>query len=126
MPRQRRRRWSAEPQHRTQPRDLHPIRASHGHDHLLRVGRVWAMSTETKAVPRCVACGHGPTVECAECGVLFAFAPLLHARKLENGTEFFCPNGHSLNYGRNSENARLKRELAEAHERIEKARAQTE
>jgi hypothetical protein len=84
------------------------------------------MSTETKAAARCFTCGIGPVVACAECGVRFAFAPELHARKLENGEPFYCPNGHVLSYAGNSENDRLKRELAAAQARIEKARAQTE
>lgn len=36
---------------------------------------------------------------CAMCGAVFGMAEHLFNRRKEDGLPFFCPNGHSLNFG---------------------------
>lgn len=48
-------------------------------------------------------------MECAHCFVCFAAPKRLIDAKRKNGSDFFCPNGHSLSYHDN-ENAQLRRE----------------
>jgi uncharacterized Zn finger protein (UPF0148 family) len=53
---------------------------------------------------------------CAACGVTFGAPDHLIRRRREDGGTFYCPNGHSLAFGK-SENDRLKRDLAQAQRR---------
>jgi hypothetical protein len=60
-------------------------------------------------------------VEVCTCGVLFAAPAHMLKVKRENGTRFYCPNGHTLHYA--SENERLKGELKRARDREASERA---
>jgi hypothetical protein len=62
---------------------------------------------------------------CGECEILFAVPAAWKWRRQEDGRTWYCPNGHPRVY-RESENDRLKRELAEAHERAERNRRAAE
>jgi len=62
---------------------------------------------------------------CGACGVLFAAPELLMSKCRETGDNFFCPNGHSLVYI-DTENNRLKRQLASTKDRLAVARARAD
>lgn len=68
------------------------------------------------------------TTTCGVCGVLFAPPEVLLDDCRENGSSFFCPNGHSLVFN-DYENKRLKRDLEREREksaRLVAARDQAE
>jgi len=48
--------------------------------------------------------------ECAKCGIPFAAPERYLESLLKTGQTFYCPNGHSLSFGK-GENARLKEQL---------------
>lgn len=48
-------------------------------------------------------------MECPFCFITFGVPKRLLTAKQQNGTEFWCPNGHDLNFQEN-ENAKLRRE----------------
>lgn len=54
-------------------------------------------------------------VEVCTCGVLFAAPESMLDSRRQDGRSFYCPNGHSLAYS--SENASLKRQLANERDR---------
>lgn len=60
---------------------------------------------------------------CANCGVLFAAPEMLLDKRREDGDSFYCPNGHSLVY--DSENERLRKELARAKDQLATERARS-
>ena len=47
---------------------------------------------------------------CANCGVRFGITKQLHDQRRKDGDAFYCPNGHSLTYGK-SEADKLRRQL---------------
>lgn len=57
------------------------------------------------------------TEECADCGIVFGVPTDFQARRRNDHRSFYCPHGHSLSYGAESESERLKRELQEAKDR---------
>lgn len=72
-----------------------------------------------------------------ECGVTFAMDANLYAQRLDDGRAFYCPNGHAQHFSESRE-AELRRtraqrdqaikarDLAQANERAERARANHE
>lgn len=49
-------------------------------------------------------------IECGVCAVPFAIPESMHAKKLEDGSAFWCPNGHSVSY-HETEADRLRKRL---------------
>lgn len=39
------------------------------------------------------------TIDCPNCGMLFAITEELENRRRADGKSFYCPNGHSMSYG---------------------------
>jgi len=68
-------------------------------------------------------------MECPFCFITFGVPKRLLSAKQQNGTDFWCPNGHSLSYTDN-ENDRLKRERDRLVQRLaqrdDEIRTQTE
>lgn len=62
-------------------------------------------------------------VSCGVCHVLFGMEKAHHQRASDNGTHFFCPNGHEIWYSE-TETGRLKRELVREKQRTEQANAE--
>jgi septal ring factor EnvC (AmiA/AmiB activator) len=60
---------------------------------------------------------------CAACGVHFGMTKHLEQQRRKDGGSFFCPNGHSLSYGK-SEAAKLREELARTQGQLTHARDQ--
>lgn len=56
------------------------------------------------------------THQCGECGITFAMPQHFRDEKRENGTPFYCPNGHPRVFTE-SENTRLRRQLETAQKR---------
>jgi hypothetical protein len=64
------------------------------------------------------------TTSCAACGVVFAMPAALLAKHRERGDEFFCPNGHNLQFKETTID-RLNKALEAAKERAGRAEAET-
>ena len=47
---------------------------------------------------------------CAQCGVVFAMPTILTGALKKTGQTFYCPNGHSLSFGK-GENDRLRGQI---------------
>jgi hypothetical protein len=62
------------------------------------------------------------TTDCAACGVLFAVDTEFLTRRRKDGKSFYCPNGHSLSYGK-SEADKLREELKQKTAAYERATA---
>ncbi len=58
------------------------------------------------------------TVECYQCGVVFAIDESLQKNWVRNKTRFFCPNGHGQSY--------IKSEADLLREQLQAAKAETE
>jgi hypothetical protein len=56
---------------------------------------------------------------CVECGITFAVPDWWQQARRNDGKGFYCPNGHSLVYGRNT----LEKRLAAAEQARDSARA---
>lgn len=56
-------------------------------------------------------------VKCANCGIEFGLTKQIHARRLEDGAGFFCPNGHENVY-RPSQNDKLRARVKELLDEI--------
>lgn len=60
-------------------------------------------------------------IDCPNCGVLFGIPPGFEYRRRADGRLFYCPNGHSMSYGKGEadklreqiEEERRKRQIAE-------------
>ena len=65
------------------------------------------------------------TVVCWCCGITFAMPQVRYKRLCENGDTFWCPSGCRLSIGE-SENAKLRKELAATEKQLERAKKQTE
>lgn len=67
------------------------------------------------------------SVRCASCDVVFGMTATLHENRKSDGKSFFCTNGHSLSYGDTEadklrrERDRLKQQVAERDDRIQRA-----
>lgn len=48
--------------------------------------------------------------ECAQCGTPFAISASMLKSLRETGGSFYCPNGHSLSFGK-GENEKLKKQI---------------
>jgi hypothetical protein len=59
--------------------------------------------------------------ECCECGIYFAMPRDFQERRRFDGTNFFCPAGHSQHYTE-PQKAKLERQLKQAEERAERER----
>lgn len=46
---------------------------------------------------------------CATCGITFAVPDSWQQRRRDDGKTFYCPNGHSLHFGKNTLEKRLER-----------------
>jgi DUF438 domain-containing protein len=57
------------------------------------------------------------TQVCAECGVTFALPARVVSERRKTGNNFYCPNGHSLFFGK-SENDRLKEQVSRLEQRL--------
>lgn len=55
-------------------------------------------------------------IRCCVCDLTFAVPDYWHDNRRQDGQGFSCPNGHSLSF-KDSENARLKRDLERARAR---------
>ena len=51
------------------------------------------------------------SIECCNCGVVFAMPEKLQERLINNHNTFYCPNGHGMNYNGKSKETKLKEEL---------------
>lgn len=60
----------------------------------------------------------------AGCGIAFAIPTAMEQARRRDGNNFYCPNGHVIHYG-NSENERLKRDLATKQKHLEWAEQAT-
>ncbi len=49
------------------------------------------------------------TIDCPNCGILFAITQELEERRRGDGKSFYCPNGHSMSY-HGSTSEKLKKE----------------
>lgn len=56
------------------------------------------------------------TLECGKCGIAFAMPQVFRDEKRENGTTFYCPNGHPRAF-METETTRLRRQLETAQKR---------
>jgi ssDNA-binding Zn-finger/Zn-ribbon topoisomerase 1 len=52
-------------------------------------------------------------LDCPACGVTFAMPELLRQNRIDKGGNFWCPNGHSLDYGESTV-AKLRKQLESA------------
>lgn len=68
---------------------------------------------------------HLDTTSCCVCGVVFAMPVDLLRRHREQGSSFYCPNGHSLSYAK-SEVQRLRDQLDRASARTKHLEDQRE
>ncbi len=59
-------------------------------------------------------------ISCGECAIPFAIPSDLHESVRASGRSFYCPNGHKIGYSE-TDNQRLKRELANARRRADYA-----
>lgn len=57
---------------------------------------------------------------CASCGITFAAPAHFIQKRREDGETFYCPNGHSLGFGK-GENDRLKKQLESAQREVQRA-----
>jgi len=73
--------------------------------------------------------------ECCSCGVSFALPAFLQSQRREDGGRFYCPNGHSMVYGKGEvgrlrekfdEQTRVATAMAERARLAESARAEAE
>lgn len=62
--------------------------------------------------------------ECISCGVVFAIPGNLQNRLQQNHASFYCPNGHSQHYTKESDAARYKRRMEWAENQRDQARQQ--
>ena len=60
---------------------------------------------------------------CIECGILFAMPADYIKTRQETGKSFYCPNGHSMVYGKGTATA-LREQLKDAEERARRLAAQ--
>lgn len=58
-------------------------------------------------------------VECCNCGVVFAITQDMYERRLEDGENFFCPNGHKQHYTRKE---KLEDKIAELEDKLQLAK----
>lgn len=65
-------------------------------------------------------------VTCAECGVEFAIPTPWEKSLRESHARFYCPAGHPLSYGGETEAERLKKEADALRKRLEFQRNETE
>ena len=54
-------------------------------------------------------------VECCNCHVVFGLSAAMNADRLRDHKSFYCPSGHGQSYTGETEEARLKRQLAAAN-----------
>lgn len=66
------------------------------------------------------------TLECSECGVLFALGSHFMKKRREDHKWFYCPNGHSQHYPQKSEAERLRQQLKWAESSAQSWRDQAE
>ncbi|KKL60252.1 hypothetical protein LCGC14_2207210 [marine sediment metagenome] len=59
------------------------------------------------------------TTDCANCGVVFAIPDRLDDKFREYGSTFYCPNGHTLTYGK-SESMKLRHKLDQREAELER------
>lgn len=64
------------------------------------------------------------TINCCNCGVVFAVPQFLKRKLLDHGGEFFCPNGHSLHFKKPT-CVRLREELEQKQKELTAARCET-
>lgn len=60
---------------------------------------------------------------CCTCGIAFALPEEYQEKKMENHTNFYCPNGHAQHYGGKTEAEKLKDKLAAEESRHAQTRA---
>lgn len=58
------------------------------------------------------------TLECGECGIVFAMTASRYRKSDEDGKKFFCPNGHGLHFVESSVK-KLEKQLAQEKQRRE-------
>lgn len=58
------------------------------------------------------------TVECTNCGTMFAMTNDLDQNRQRSHTTFYCPNGHGQVYAGKSREEKLAEELADAQRRL--------
>jgi DNA-directed RNA polymerase subunit RPC12/RpoP len=63
---------------------------------------------------------------CGECGLLFGMEKEYRDRKIQEHGGFFCPNGHSREFIRETEAERLRKQLAQTEQCLSFARADTQ
>jgi uncharacterized protein YdaU (DUF1376 family) len=61
-------------------------------------------------------------VECGMCAIDFAMPATMHEKCVKDGSDFWCPNGHKIHYYE-TDNKRLKQQLAWARDETARARA---
>ncbi len=60
---------------------------------------------------------------CGNCGIPFAIPDNLYAARVDDGKNFYCPNGHFIGWSAANETARLRREANKAEERATRIQA---
>jgi hypothetical protein len=67
-------------------------------------------------------------ISCGACSINFAIPSDLHKKKVNNGTDFWCPNGCKISYGEHvrSEKEKLERQLRNTRASLTAARDQAE
>ena len=60
------------------------------------------------------------TVDCCNCGVMFAVPDTFDEERRDNGKGFYCPNGHTLSY-HETEIQRLRQQVEKEKNRSERA-----
>ncbi len=76
------------------------------------------VATQTRRPSAHIASGYTVKLyvsDCVNCGVIFGITEELENRRRYDGKSFYCPNGHSMVFS--GEEAKLKEELTQAHER---------
>lgn len=58
------------------------------------------------------------TIECCQCGVLFAVPREWRRKRLADRERFWCPNGHSQSFCGKTEEQKLKEELEKVERRL--------
>lgn len=61
---------------------------------------------------------------CAQCGMVFAFDGSLMRQLRRDHTRFYCPRGHPLHFGSDSDLDDLKKQLKRATQAADQARAE--
>jgi hypothetical protein len=61
------------------------------------------------------------SITCAKCGIVFGLSDNTYHRLKEKGEEFFCPNGHLLEY-KPSDNDKLKKEIKQLMAKLSNSR----